>query len=97
LSDLKKLLKLYKGEITAIWKYTEALVAFKELGDSAKSGKALAAAIVQNPHVPAYMLAQKQIPKKMPGYIGMGDETEAQYYALLHGSIGPTHPGFFHG
>lgn len=93
LSDLKNLLKRYKGEITAIWKYTEALVAFKDLGDSAKSSKALAAAVAQNLHVPAYLLGQKKIPKKMPGYMGLGDETEAQYYALLHGKHWTKVPG----
>jgi Plasmid pRiA4b ORF-3-like protein./ST7 protein. len=80
--SLLKLLQQYKGDITAVWYYTWALVTFIYQGDSAKARRRLKSALKQNPHVVPYLLFEKRLPKELPDYIGIGDETEAaSYYA----------------
>lgn len=44
--------------------------------------KRLKAAFETNHHVPAYMLGGKRLPKRLPQYIGLGDENEAVAYAV---------------
>jgi hypothetical protein len=46
-----------------------------------EAGAALEEAIECNPHVPAYLLGDKKLPKQMPAYVGFGDENEAVDYA----------------
>lgn len=64
LGELRKLLSLYEDEITAIWQYTKALVAFKDHGDSVESQELLAVSIEENKYVPAYLIGKKNYPKK---------------------------------
>lgn len=50
--DVTQLLRKYRGDWSAVWHYTAALLEFRKSGASAKARKALSKALEQNPHVP---------------------------------------------
>jgi tetratricopeptide (TPR) repeat protein len=79
--ELEKLLSLNADDRMAMLQYARALLAFRHEGASQEAGRYLQQAIKTNPHVPAYILGQKRIPKEQPPTIGWGDETEAVYVA----------------
>jgi hypothetical protein len=60
---------------------TGALLAFRKQGDGAEAREKLAAALECNPHIPAFMLGRKKLPRRLPDQIGFGDESEAVCYA----------------
>ncbi len=68
----------------AAWPYSMALIAFRQQGNSKEARAALKKAMVHNPHIPAYLTGEKSIPQEPPELIGMGDESEAMYYVILH-------------
>jgi tetratricopeptide (TPR) repeat protein len=74
------LLKRYKDDGAAAWAWSGALLAFRQTGDTAPSRKALAKAVKTNPHVPAYLLGRKALPRSLPDFTGMGDDSEAVSY-----------------
>ena len=74
---LKELFELYPDDGMADWLYGPALDAFRREGDTAISRKLLSEAKKANPYVPAYLLGKKQLPKRLPDYVGLGDEREA--------------------
>jgi len=74
---LDKLLKNYKDDFSATWKYTHALLALRREGNGAKANRLLYDALTYNPHVLAYLLGKKRLPKVLPPYMGVGDQTEA--------------------
>jgi tetratricopeptide (TPR) repeat protein len=78
--DLAALLKEYEEDGTAAWTYTKALAAFRRTGDSEESRRRLAEAIAGNPHVPAYLLRERKMPRSLPAYITFGGEDEAIAY-----------------
>ena len=78
--SLVKLLREYDGDITAVWYYTWALVTFMYQGDSPRARRRLRSALKQNPYVAPYLLLVRSLPKKLPDYIGIGDESEAVVY-----------------
>jgi tetratricopeptide (TPR) repeat protein len=84
ITEAQQLLKKYKGEYSAVWKYTQALIEFRTSGASAKAQRAWQAALKQNSFVPGYLTGQKRIPNRLPDYIGQGDENEASVYAAQH-------------
>ena len=84
--SLLELLKQYDGDVSAVWYYTWALVTFIYQGDSPRARRRLKSALKQNPYVVPYLLLEKRLPKKLPEYIGMGDETEAVVYCAEFGS-----------
>jgi len=84
--SLLKLLREYDGDASAVWDYTWALVTFMYQGDSPKARRLLKSALKQNPYVAPYLLLEKRLPKKLPEYIGMGDETEAISYCADFGA-----------
>jgi tetratricopeptide (TPR) repeat protein len=71
----------YEDDAPAAFPWTLALIAFRRHGDNNESGNKLAAALGRNPHVPAYMLGRKELPRRLPDLIGFGDESEAICYA----------------
>lgn len=79
---LGKLLVQYKDDWSANWKYTQALLAFRTEGSSERAATLLKEAIQFNPHVPAYLLGHKKLPKQMPPYISPGQESEAMDYVV---------------
>lgn len=80
--DLAALLEAYPEDDMAAWTWTAALMAFRQAGDSKESRRLLADAVANNPHVPAYILRTKQIPKRLPAYYSPGEADEAIFYAL---------------
>ena len=82
--EARELLKQYPDDWTAVWLYTRALLEFRQSGASASANKALADALEENPHVPAYLLGRKRIPNRLPSLVGWGEESEAMAYASDH-------------
>jgi len=82
--DAAKLIKRYKGDGSAAWRWSYALLAFRRNRDCPESRSALSQAIRDNPHVAALLLGDKKMPRQLPAYIGMGDKNEAVAY--VHGA-----------
>lgn len=78
--EAEVLFKRYKDDGMATWIYARALLDFRKTGDSRKSQKSLATALKNNPHIPAYLLGRKKMPRWLPPYYGWGDENEAVLY-----------------
>lgn len=79
--ELKNLLSMHADDGMAMLIYARALLAFRQDGASPGANRYLQRAIENNPHVPAYILGKKRIPKDRPPYTGWEDETEAAYVA----------------
>lgn len=67
-------------EDSAVWNFNKALYQFKKSGQSVKSDKELLKAYKNNSYVIDYMIGAKEMPEKLPQYIGRGDENEAVSY-----------------
>ncbi len=78
--SLRKLLKYYKGDASAQWFYTQALVAYRQYKRSLRADKKLSAALAYNPFVPQYLLGRKRLPTQHPSTISFGNEDEAVDY-----------------
>lgn len=76
-----RLLEQYEEDGSAVWLYGRALHLFRTTGESAQANAALREAMGHNPHVPAYLLGRKRLPRRMPEFIGWGDEPEAVVHA----------------
>jgi tetratricopeptide (TPR) repeat protein len=83
--ELEALLNQYEDEATADWLYTWTLLAFRRQGDSREARKRLGEARHWNPHVPAYLLGRKRLPRRLPDTISIGEESEAISYAAEFG------------
>ena len=81
--ELWDLLNDYTDDDT-YWLYTKALMSFRREGNCDVSVAALAEAGEANPHVPSYLLGTKKIPKQLPEYVGIGNESEALVYAAAN-------------
>jgi tetratricopeptide (TPR) repeat protein len=79
---LGKLLKQYKEDAAAAWSYNYALWIFRQRGAGFQANRALKKALEANPFVPPYLLGRKRLPKRLPEYIGFGDESEAVDYVM---------------
>lgn len=77
-----RLLKRYEEDGSAEWLYGRALWLFRKEGECPEADRALGEALEHNPHVPAYLLGKKKVPRRLPDYVGWGDESEAQAYAV---------------
>jgi hypothetical protein len=75
------LLEMYAEDGSANFLFSRALWLYRQEGESEAANEALREAIQQNAHVPAYLLGKKKIPRRLPDYIGWGDESEAKVYA----------------
>lgn len=80
--ELQDLLVQYEEDGSANFSYTRALSAYRGEGDSPGSRRLLTEAQAVNPHVPAYMLGRRKLPRRLPETIGFGDESEAVYYVF---------------
>src|SRR5205807_8002698 len=65
---------------SAAWAYTQALLAFRQQGDTMDARRLLKAARKTNKHVPDYLLGRKFPPAKHPGTYRPGDPSEALNY-----------------
>jgi tetratricopeptide (TPR) repeat protein len=72
-------------EGSAEFEYTAALLAFRRDGDTAKGRTLLRNSVKTNKHVPTYLLGRKKLPRKLPSFITVGGEDEAQEYARRYG------------
>lgn len=79
-AQAEQLLAQYEDDAGAAWDWSKVLLSFRRTGDSAQSREALGQAVATNEHVPAYLLGDKTMPRKLPDYISWGDETEAIAY-----------------
>jgi len=77
---LGELLDYYGDEPTADWQYTRALWLFRRQGTGTEADTALDRALTTNPFVVFYLLGVKQLPNRLPDYVGVGDESEAIAY-----------------
>ncbi|HEX3722741.1 MAG TPA: hypothetical protein VHV31_08105, partial [Nitrolancea sp.] len=66
---------------TAIWQYGRTLHAFRTGGPNKRAKKLLTGSLKGNPHVPAYLIGTKRLPRQLPDLIGVGHESEATYCA----------------
>ncbi|MBB4265409.1 hypothetical protein [Roseospira visakhapatnamensis] len=78
----RDLLDEYEEPDFAEWAYTDALLKYKQGGPTSGAGKALAAAIKANPHVPAYLLGETRLPKQPPPHYALGSKEEAVLYVF---------------
>jgi tetratricopeptide (TPR) repeat protein len=92
-ADLAKLLRQYKDDASAAWRFTQALLEFRKAGASAKANRLIQDALEFNPYVLPYLSGKKRIPKRLPDAIGFGDESEASVYAANHLNYWRRTPG----
>jgi tetratricopeptide (TPR) repeat protein len=91
---LKNLLKQYDEDSSALWLYTQALVAFRENEVSDGKAEDLAKrACKANSHVPAVLAGTKKAKPSTDGYLTMGGENEAAHYVKEWGFDWHTTPG----
>jgi tetratricopeptide (TPR) repeat protein len=90
---LGTLLKQYPDDGAASWAYSRALSAFRKHNAGSAATKALARAFETNRFVPPLLLGTKPMPRGLPEYIGMGDESEATEYAAFAMRIWRQTPG----
>jgi len=91
--QLPALFKSYPDEGGAFWTWTRAVAAFRSSGDSAKTRALLDRALLDNRHVPAYLLGAKRLPTSKPPYYSPGSEDEAILYAADHAAGWRRTPG----
>lgn len=87
LTSFQKFIENSEEEDCAVWNYNNALYQFKKSGQTAKSNKELVKAYESNEYVIDYLLGIKEMPDKLPQYIGIGDEDEAISYVYDAWSI----------
>jgi tetratricopeptide (TPR) repeat protein len=80
---LRTLLDMYPDDESAAWTYSRVLVLYQHEGDTLETRQALRRARQANPHVPAYLLGQKKLPRQLPEHITPGEEDEAIDYASV--------------
>lgn len=83
----------YKDDCVAEWLYAQALVKYREEGDSLSASQALKEAFDQNKHVPDMLLGRKPIPREFPETITMGGEDEAMSAAAMYLRVWKRIPG----
>ena len=83
----KSLLGEYEDDASATWLYNHALLFYRQERSGKKARAQLREALQFNPHVPAYLLGRKRLPKHLPPYVGFGDENEAVYYVAEAGHL----------
>jgi tetratricopeptide (TPR) repeat protein len=91
---LKNLLKQYDEDGSALWLYTQALVAYREteVGDE-KAEELAKRAWKANGHVPAVLAGTKKAKPSTSGYLTVGGEDEAAHYVEEWGFDWHTTPG----
>lgn len=75
-----RLYEQYPDDGMASFVWTKVLVEFRR-GNLNAAAKALRAAVKHNPHVQAFLLGQKRMPRHLPDAYSFGDEREAIIYA----------------
>src|SRR6266545_2702105 len=91
--ELDALFATYEDDAAAAFAYTKALAAFRRKGASAEARQLLDEAHEMNPHVVGYLTGRKALPKRLPDYVGFGDESEAIDYASSAAVLWARVPG----
>lgn len=81
-AEAEVLLRNYKGDDSAFWSWSRALLAFRQSGDNAAARKVLAAAVANNRHVLPFLIGRQNLPAEPPPYYSPGGRNEAQTYAV---------------
>ena len=61
------------------------LLLYRRYGPTQPANDTLESAFKTNPHVPLYLLLRRGMPKRLPDYVGFGDDNEAVSY--VYGAI----------
>lgn len=91
--EAEDLLELYSSDPSADWAYHQALMAWRQEGDTQRTRALLDAALSTNPFVPLYLLGQRPLPPELPEYTGQGDVQEAVCFAALAKDVWTGTPG----
>lgn len=91
--EVEELLESYADEGSAVWCYNWALFIFRKEGDSSSAQSKLQEALQMNTHVPDFLLKRRRLPRRLPDYVGFGDETEAVAYASENISLWQAEAG----
>lgn len=91
--QLDEVFAAYDDDAAAALAYPKALAAFRREGDSAAARRLLHEARECNSHVPAYLSGRKRLPKRLPDYVGFGDDSEAVGYAAGAAALWASVPG----
>jgi tetratricopeptide (TPR) repeat protein len=86
-----RLFEAYEGEGSAMFTWGRVLHAFLTGGDAA-ARQALTDARAANPFAENYLSGRKRMPKKLPGFYGIGDENEGIVCAVELGAAWTKHP-----
>lgn len=81
-ADLGRLLENFDDDGSAVWAYSRALLAFRASGDAPGSRKLLRRASKTNPHVPVFLLGEKELPREYPHFFQPAGESGAITYAI---------------
>ena len=94
IEGLKQLLQQFDEDGSALWLYTQTLMAFRENEAPDQRAEELAKkAWNANSHVPAALAGMKKVKSSTEGYITVGGEDEAAYYVAEWGFDWLTTPG----
>jgi tetratricopeptide (TPR) repeat protein len=86
-ADARSLLKQFPEELTAAWKYGEALLLFAQNGNVSQAKKVLKQAIDSNKYVADYLLLVRDPPKMLSDSFSFGSESEAASYVMRWSSV----------
>lgn len=86
-AEAERLLGEYEDDASATWRYNRALLRYRQEKMGKKARVQLQEAMRFNPHVPAYLLGRKRLPRQLPPYVGFGDENEAVTYVAEAGHL----------
>lgn len=86
-AELSRLFRRYRDDVSAEMVYARALAAFLQEGASRRANRRRLAALEANPHVPAYLLGERRLPRQLPDFSGLGDENEAMWYVAQHDAL----------
>ena len=90
-AETEQLLSEYEDDIVASWLYNHALLLHRQDKSGKQARAKLQEALQYNPHIPAYLLGRKRLPKQLPPYVSLGDESEAVYYVAEAGHLWLQH------
>jgi tetratricopeptide (TPR) repeat protein len=91
LGGVRRLLQQYEGEFSAVFNYARVLERFLS-GDREGAARARQEARAENPHVEAFLLGKKKLPRRLPDYVQFGHETEAIHCAVYLGEAWQRQP-----
>ncbi len=91
--EAERLYAAYEGDGMASWTYARVPLDFQREGDTPAVRTVLSRAMEGNPHVPAYLLGDEEMPSRLPAYQGFGDESEAIHYVAAQGRVWTIVPG----